>query len=208
MKSGPYTSATAVTSTSTSQSNHWMPTSTTTYCEPPTKYQKMSSSTSAPISYSSGSSSSSLKMKTTKTSRKRQSPKHTPLPPLPAISTFFDSGSSSHSSSTNSSYGSYCQFSPEGSYTVYHYPLNLYPFTGEPTTTVSTSTSAMPSPAPMLSTPPMSAYEHKPVYEPLFIQTADYPYNYSAPDPTGGYPSSATINASQLLLRPVPNGHN
>ncbi|KAF1750942.1 hypothetical protein GCK72_017493 [Caenorhabditis remanei] len=193
MKSGP----SAVTSTSTSSMHHWVPTSLR---EPPNKYQKISSTSSAPVH-------ASLKMKTTARSRKRHSPKATTLDPLPAISTIFDSGSSSHSSSSNSSYGSYCQFSPEGSYTMYHLPMNYIPYLGEPTITVTASTSTMASPAPLMNSPPMSADEHKPINQPLFIQTAEYPYDYSVPDPTGGYPSSATINASQLLLRPVPNGH-
>ncbi|CAL2045978.1 hypothetical protein CAEBREN_06749 [Caenorhabditis brenneri] len=191
--SGPYTSVTSTSSASTHQ--YWP----STQREPPAKFQKMSmSSSSAPNPYPT---TGSLKMK----AMKKQSPKATAvLPPLPSITTFFDSGSSSHSSSSNSSYGSYCQFSPEGSYTVYHLPMNYIPYTGEPTTTQSTSTSAMASPAPLMNSPPMSADEHKPVYEPLFIQTSDYPY-YSNTDPNGGYPSSATINANQLLLRPIPN---
>ncbi|CAO4380782.1 unnamed protein product [Caenorhabditis nigoni] len=190
MKSAPYTT------TSTSSHHPWMPISLR---EPPAKFQKISTTASAPIHQST----SSLKMKTTiAKTRKRVSPKQTELPPLPAISTFFDSGSSSHSSSSNSSLGSYCQFSPDGNYTIYHLPMNYIPYVPE-TTTASTSTSAMAS--PIIHCPPMSADEHKPVNQPLFIQTAD-PYDYSAPDLTGGYPSSATINASQLLLRPVPNG--
>lgn len=95
---------------------------------------------------------------------------------------------------------------------MYHWPMNYIPYVSPDVTitaTTSTSTNAMASPDPiMLSSPPKQpTIEHTPINQPLFIQTADYPYDYSAPDPTGGYPSSATINANQLLLRPVPNGH-
>ncbi|CAI2353407.1 unnamed protein product [Caenorhabditis sp. 36 PRJEB53466] len=191
MKSGPY--STSVTSSISSASSQWMPTSSR--LESFSTFHKRLSDTK------------SLKMKTTKT-RKRPSPKHTPLTPLPPLSSIFESSSSSHSSSSNSSYGSYCQFSPEGSYTMYHYPMNYIPYVPEPiiptTCVVNCATS---TDSALVHSPPMSADEHKPVDQPLFIQTADYPYDYSVPDPSGGYPSSATINASQLLLRPVPNGH-
>uniref|UniRef100_A0A8R1DWP6 Uncharacterized protein n=1 Tax=Caenorhabditis japonica TaxID=281687 RepID=A0A8R1DWP6_CAEJA len=197
MKSQPYPYPT--------NANQWMM---------PVTHEQINNSFQKACASTTTANSSVFKMKTTK----KRSPKHTPLPPLPSISTLLESGSSSHSSSTNSSYGSYCQFSPEGSYTMYHWPMNYLPYVAEmPTTSqdeltrssmgVGASTATSTSTSALVHAPPMSADEHTPVTQPLFIQTADYPYNYATPDPTGGYPSSATINANQLLLRPVPNGH-
>ncbi|CAI5452430.1 unnamed protein product [Caenorhabditis angaria] len=141
---------------------------------------------SPPVKLASG---SSFKMKSAPRQAKRLSPKQ----PLPSISTLFDFTSTSNystsaSSSATSSYGSYCQFSPEGTYTMYSMPTEQSNFASAVTTQTTNN----------LFDPQENVEVHKPVNQPLFIQIcSDY-------QPIS-YPTNSTINASQLLLRPVPN---
>ncbi|CAB3397256.1 unnamed protein product [Caenorhabditis bovis] len=128
----------------------------------------------------------SLKMRT----RKRPSPKQTVQTPLPSINTLFESTSSS---SSNSSYGSYCQFSPEGTYTTYTVPCTNDTFWQS----FENAQLHAPQVAPA---PPISANEHKPVNQPLFIQTGDATSSFNP-----GYPPSSVININELLLKPVPH---